>query len=161
MLLWLEQRWSQGFRKLLWLEQRWSQEAQGFRCCVVIGTKMKPRKKLRCRCDWNKDFRCCCDWNKDEAKVLESCCDWNKDEAKVLDAVVIGTKMKPRMLLWLEQRWSQGFRCCCDWNKDEAKVSDCCDWNKDEAFRWCCDWNKDEAKVLDAVVIGTKLKPRF
>ena len=25
----------------------------------------------------------------------------------------------------------------------------------------CVDWNKDEAKVLDAVVIGTKMKPRF
>ena len=30
-----------------------------------------------------------------------------------------------------------------------------------QGFRCCCDWNKDEAKVLDAVVIGTKMKPRF
>ena len=95
------------------------------------------------------------------------------------------------MVLWLEQRWSQGFRCCCDWNKDEAKVLEscydwnkdeamvlgfgtkmlCCDWNKGEAnkdeakvfdfVRCCCDWNKEEAKVLDAVVIGTKKEPRF
>ena len=54
------------------------------------------------------------------------------------------------MVLWLEQRWSQDFRCCCDRNKDEAKV-----------LESCYDWNKDEAKVLDAVVIGTKMKPRF
>ena len=67
------------------------------------------------------------------------------------------------MLLWLEQRWSQGFRCCCDWNKDEAKVLDAVVKNKDEAkvLESCCDWNKDEAKVLDAIVIGTKMKPRF
>ena len=54
------------------------------------------------------------------------------------------------MVLWLEQRWSQGFRCWCDWNKDEAKD-----------LESCCDWNKEEAKVLDAAVIGTKMKPRF
>ena len=54
------------------------------------------------------------------------------------------------MLLWLEQRWSEGFRCCGDWNKDEAKVLDA-----------VVIGNKDEAKDLDAVVIGTKMKPRF
>ena len=85
--------------------------------------------------------------------------------------------MKPRiyMLLWLEQRRSQGFRWCCDWNKDEAKVLESfCDWNKDDAkvldavvigtkwnqgLRCRCGWNKDEAKDLDAVVIWTKMKP--
>ena len=68
------------------------------------------------------------------------------------------------MVLWLEQRWNQGFGCCCDWNKDEAKVLESCyDWNKDDVkvLESCCDWNKDEAKVLDAVVIGIKMKPRF